>query len=375
MTELRYPHGYTAAPGTIFPKITLDRADGIHWEDYLAALTPVELRSGVHYKREDYFAPLGYGGINGSKLRQLIYLIAGEYLDLLGSGPKVKQPQILTGASVLSPQVSMTALVARHYRIPSTIILGATSPETCTRHENVAIAARAGAEFRFNPVGFNPALQRAVRDLHAAPEFVDAYRLCYGITTPDNEGPEAVKRFHAWGALQTANIPAGVKTLVMTAGSCNSCVSVLYGLALHRPKNLERIVLLGVGPTRLQWIEDRLAALEQAMDDQFVLRDLFRRRYHHHAALEAEHQTDGPLLIEHYDLHSTGYATYQDKMPWSLDGIDFHPTYEGKALRYMMERQGEFGWFWDAADDVLFWIVGSAPSLRAMSDALLLDGC
>lgn len=366
---------------SIFPAATLDRTYA-RWEEHLYELTPVEQgASGMLYKREDAFAPLGYGGINGSKLRQLIYLIH-EYVCT--EATQNEDAGILTGASVLSPQVSMSALVGRHYGLPVAVVLGATKPETALRHENVAIAEQAGARFLFHPVGYNPALQKAVADLHATPEFRDWYRLCYGITTP-GETPAEVEAFHRVGAFQTRNIPDTVRTLVMTAGSCNSCVSVLYGIAKEPPPNLERIVLLGVGPTRLQWIEDRLEMIEEAVerihridcdadcDCDCFPRSLYRRRYHHHSALEAEHQTDGRILLEHYDLHATKFATYQDRMPFSIDGIEMHPTYEGKALAYMNSR-AEFDWYWDAAGDVLFWIVGSAPSRRAMLDAFLLDG-
>lgn len=351
--------------GSVFPEATLDR-EAVRWEEHLDVLTPVERPrpDSIRYKREDYFAPLGYGGINGSKLRQLLYLIDGYWRAGGRAG-------ILTGASVLSPQVSMAALVARHYELPCEIVLGATSPETSINHENVAIAARVGAEFRFNPVGFNPALQRAVADLHALPGYAAWYRLCYGITTPSEANDAAVAQFHRVGARQAENVPEGVRTLVMTAGSCNSCVSVLYGLALHAPKSLERVLLLGVGPTRLQWIEDRLAAIGRATGRD--LTGYYRRLYHHHAALEADHQTDGSILLEHFDLHSTGYATYQDKMPWAADGIEFHPTYEGKAMRYL-HSQPDLDWFPAAGPDVLFWIVGSQPTMRAMTNALLLDG-
>ena len=82
----------------------------------------------------------------------------------------------------------------------------------------------------------------------------------------------------------------------------------------------------------------------------------------------------GPILLEHYDLHSTGYATYSDRMPFTLDTIAFHPTYEGKMLRYLHDRSDEFGWFHDREGDVLVWIVGSAPSRAAMSAALFLEG-
>lgn len=339
--------------GTIFPRAALS---GIDWANHICELTPVEERGGRLYKREDYFAPLGYGGINGAKLRQLVWLT-----DRARAHGAVG---VLTGASVLSPQVSMAALVARHYDLPCTIVLGATTPDTSMRHENVRIAALAGADFVFNPVGFNPALQRAVRSLHLSRP--DWYRLPYGISTEDEAADADVAAFHTVGSHQAANVPLEARTVVMTAGSCNSCVSVLYGLSLN-PNNVERVVLLGVGPTRLAWIEKRLAQIAPSLPARY------RRLYHHHPDLEHEHQTDGRVLLEHYDLHSTGFATYQDRMPFTADGIELHPTYEGKALTYMQQRPGLFDWFWDADGDVLFWIVGSAPSLRAMQDAFVLD--
>lgn len=350
---------------SVFPRATIRRESTL-WEAHLPSLTPVEERApNRFYKREDYFAPLGYGGINGSKLRQLIALVS-EYVQDGG------RAGILTGASVLSPQVSMAALVARHFELPCTVVVGGSKPETSIRHENVAIAAAAGAEFIHTKVGYNPALQRAVSDLHETDLYRECYRLCYGITTPSDASDAQVARFHAVGARQAENVPESVATLCMTAGSCNSCVSVLLGLARY-PNNVRRVVLLGVGPTRLQWIEDRLAAIERATGE--LLCGRYRRSYKHHLALEAEHQTDGPVLLEHYDLHSTGWATYGDRMPWFQDGLDFHPTYEGKAFAYMSaHRNTEFAWFWRPAEPLLFWIVGSEPSLRAMQDAFIFDG-
>ena len=58
---------------SIFKTLSTDRKV-VKWEDYLRHLTPVENHQGVWFKREDYFAPLGYGGPNGSKMRQLIWL-------------------------------------------------------------------------------------------------------------------------------------------------------------------------------------------------------------------------------------------------------------------------------------------------------------
>ncbi len=378
MTEKSLIHN-----GSIFPRKALSRVE-MPWDDYLRALTPVELRDGLYYKREDYFAPLGYGGINGSKLRQLTYLI-GRY-----AASHYGDRGVLTGASILSPQLSMATLVARHYGLPTTLVLGGTKPETAIRAENVKIAAAAGAEFVFIPVGYNPAIQRAVRDLHETPAYEAWYRLRYGITTPEDCPDAEVEAFHRVGAHQASEAPSGIRTLVMTAGSCNSCVSVLYGIA-RNPQAwgaLERVVLYGIGPTRLQWIEDRLAAIERVevhepecdLDEDCScgagepIRDLYRRRYHDHPGLEEEHQTDGPILLEHVDLHARGVYSYGDRAPWSQDGIDFHPTYEGKMLTWIAGRADKLGLRLRRDGSELVWIVGSAPSLAAMSEAFLLEG-
>lgn len=335
----------------------------MRWEEHLDALTPITAgESGVLFKREDFFAPLGYGGINGSKLRQLIYLISGQLRDQPGT------KGIVTGASVLSPQVSMSSLVARHYGLDITVVLGATKPSTAARHENVAIARAAGASFHYIPVGYNPALQKAVRDLQAEPAHHGDYRLCYGITTPEDAAPGEVEAFHAVGAPQVRNIPPSVRTLVMTAGSCNSAVSVLYGIALYGPPDLSRIVLLGIGPTRLEWIKKRIRKIEQAAAGRrrhLKIWDRFTHRYHHHPDLSGG---NGPILLEHYDLHTTGWTTYQQRRRWHQDGIDFHPTYEGKAMAWLHEQQPR--WWSKANGDVLFWIVGSDISRQAMRPVL-----
>lgn len=339
----------------MFPTLSIDRTK-IKWEDYTSALTPVELINGRWYKREDKFAPLGYGGINGSKLRQLIHLT---------SNYATKASGIITGASVLSPQISMGALVAEHYGLPITVVLGATKPHSAINHENVAIAARVGAEFIYTPVAFNPMIQRAVTKLLDTPEYDNYYRLCYGITTPDNAPASEIYDFHAVGAPQAANIPAEVKHLIIPSGSANSTVSILLGIAQHRPAGLERVSLIGIGPTRLNWIWERLEQIEQHTGLQ--IRDLFTSVYHNHPDLAREHQHNGPIVLEHYDLHATKFAAYTDKMPYGIDGIDLHPTYEGKVMTYLQQNRYQFPEWWEGHGNTMLWIVGSKPTRQAMA--------
>lgn len=335
------------------------------WETSLTALSPVESINGRLYKREDKYAPLGPGGVNGSKLRQLIWLT--------DNARREGACGIINGASVHSPQVSMSAIVGAHYGLPVKIILGGTKPEKAIRHENVSIAAAAGATFEYIGVGYNPALQRAVRDWHG--KHPDWFRLCYGITTQEEASDAEVAAFHAVGAAQAQNLPDGMKTLIMTMGSANSVTSVLYGLAQYPPKQLERVILLGIGPTRLEWLDKRLQQIERAAG--FQIRSLFRRDYHSHRALAkeqdsaAQSRSAAQYTLTHYDLHATKYVTYGERRPYRLDGIDFHPTYEGKALTYMHQYDSKFrGWWHHPQEDVLFWIVGSEPKLKAMEAAL-----
>jgi hypothetical protein len=330
------------------------------WAGMLDTLTPVDQgASGVLYKREDQFAPLGYGGINGSKLRQLIHLV--DNVD----GPGGARG-IITAASVHSPQISMAALVGRHYGLPVTVVLGATKPSTSVRHENVRIAQRAGAHFIYTPVGYNPALQAACDRLAALPHHRGWYRLHYGITTPPSDEPWEVHAFHSVGARQAVNIPPQVRTIVITAGSCNSVTSLLLGIARYGAGALSRVVLVGIGPNRVQWLARRLAVIEGHTG--LEIRKLFTWRLDGGSLPELA-GCSGPVLLEHHDLHSAGWVRYADRRPWRQDGIDFHPTYEGKAMTWLDETK-PFWWERAADGTVLFWIVGSEPKESAMEDYL-----
>jgi len=304
---------------SIFPALSLDRAVS-RWEEHLWTLTPWEFHQGVWFKREDYFAPLGYGGPNGSKMRQLIYAV-NRY------GYLTHRSRIITGASVQSPQLSMTAIMGAHYGMPVTQVVY-SKPSTLMSHPNPAIAAGFGATFDYAKGPYNPILQARVDALAAAD--ADALVVEYGISLPLSKyGPEAVRDFHAVGAVQTANLPPSVRRLIVPAGSCNTLCSVLMGL-IDDPGNLEQLYTLGIGPDKRDWALERLTATG-------VL--------------------TGPLPFEwkHHSLHETGFSTYSEKFQGErFRGIDFHPTYEAKMWRYLrrhdaIEQDGRTG----------FWIVGS----------------
>jgi len=341
---------------TVFPVLGIDRKR-VRWEEHLHTLTPVEEVNGVYFKREDRFAPLGYGAINGTKLRQCIWLIDRfRRTHLMPRG-------VLSGSSIKSPQISMSAAVAKHFGLPSIQVIGATKAETAMRAENVAIGASLGARFEIQSVGYNPVLQSRVAEL--ARRMTGYYHLEYGISPGVSALPVDIEAFHALGAEQVGNLPDDVETLYLPAGSCNSCISVLYGVARLRPKKLRTVVLFGIGPTRLDFIEQRLELLERVSG--LVIRPLFRRDYRHatNGGALRGHYPKAPYTLRHFDLHATHFASYQDEMPCRFGDIDLHPTYEGKVMRYVQTHQELATEL--ASGLTLFWIVGSRASREAMA--------
>lgn len=308
---------------SIFPILSVDRGE-IRWENYLEELTPVQNHMGVFFKREDYFAPLGYGGVNGSKLRQCIYLF----------DKNSQAGGIISGSSVKSPQLSISSTVALHYGIRPVIqVIGATTPVTALRHPNVNIAAKLGSEFVISKVAYNPALQRMVQLL--SKENPSFYVLQYGISTSEEEANE----FYSLGAKQVKNFPYGAKDLVIPTGSGNSTISILLGVSKYRPPNLKRVHLIGIGPSKLDFIKHRLELM----------------------GVKEERL---PELI-YYDLIKSKYTTYQDEVPYSWGDIDMHPTYEGKVMKFLTETMPNL-----LCETTCVWLIGSKPSWEAMAPYL-----
>lgn len=279
-------------------------------------LTPFELRNGRWYKREDLHR--GPAGVNGSKLRACDHLISRA----AARGAR----RVVSAASVLSPQNAMASLTAARYGMACTVVAGGTSPRTAFRHRAMQTARSAGADFEFIAVGYNPALQAHAKKITAADP--EAYWLRYGITPPPGAPRAELEAFHWTAGAQVENLPRRVRTLVVPFGSGNTGAGVLYGL--HRYgvwEQLDRLVLVCIGPDRQAWLRERLAQL----------------------------RVSGPQW-ETLDLHGSGYATYGDRMPGTADGIALHPTYEGKVVRYLDEHAPP--WWTRRDGSTALWIVG-----------------
>lgn len=219
----------------------------------------------------------------------------------------------------------MAAVLAARYGLGCTIILGGTHPRSAFQHKSPALARDHGADFDFIRVGYNPALQRRAADLLALDR--QAYWLQYGITTAPDASAREMRAFHQIAADQVANLPDTIKTLVVPFGSGNTAAGVLMGLNQHRPASLERVVLVGIGPDRRAWLRERFATMGVSLP-----------------------------TFRHLDLHTSGYATYGDKMPGQADGIVLHPTYEGKVVRYLDEKAPD--WWVRRDGTTCLWIVG-----------------
>lgn len=325
---------------TIFVDTSIKREAPLgsnHWEDYLKVFTPVEQIENMTFKREDHFAPLGYGGINGSKVRQCIYLV-NEYHN---SVPKEWQVGLISGASVKSPQLAAGTIVAAHYGMESVHVIGATKPESALWHENVKIAYEYGAGFYINKVAYNPALQSAVKKIMQDEYYKNWFYLEYGIGLDHKtHTPQEVEAFHDVGANQVANLPSTMKTLIIPSGSCNTLVTILYGLAKYGATDLNKIILMYIGPDRKKFVKERLEMIKSVNGiDGMRLYD----------------------IVEEHDLHSTKYATYDQEMPFTYGDIEMHPTYEGKCMRYLKEKLPEY-----EVPETCLWVVGSKPYLKNM---------
>jgi len=327
---------------SIFNTTSLDRSV-IHWEDHIYDLSPVEKCGPIWLKREDKFAPLGYGNINGSKLRVCIWLIS----NAIASGAK----GVIHGAVTGSPQHPMVATICKHYGVPCIDVVGT---DDFVNHRNLAIAKSMGAQFVPCKVGYAKTLEATAYRLQRE-QHPDYFVLETNITvTERRSGVDRIKNFHAVGGAQAANIPEHISTLILPAGSCNSAVGALYGIAHRRAqsqlKNLRTVVLMGIGNYGSKdpdFIRRRLSLIEAG--------DVFNWPWATDSTLPLGPDTD-KIDVHHYDLNGSGYCAYSDQMPFNFFGVELHPRYEGKIFNYLNDDWPKFGHLFN--NSTCFWIVG-----------------
>lgn len=314
------------------------------WHQHLYDLTPVEKVGHMWFKREDFFAPLGPNSINGTKCRQCIWLIHEKAV-------KEGKTGVVHGAVSGSPQHPMVAAICNHYGLKD---IDVTGTQTIINYPMLEMAQKFGAEFVVSNVGYAKTLEAKAEGL-VTPEL---FHLETNITVTGEA--EYIAKFHSVSAFQVSNIPDEVDTLIISAGSCNSIVSVLHGLALN-PRNIKRVVMIGVGNLGSNnpiYVRDRLVTIGKvhSYDPDFIFDFSF---------INSLYKKD--IQIEHFDAQNgcgekscsyckDGYSTYNELVEAQYENIDFHPRYESKAWNFMLDHSHLFAHINKSKS--MFWIIG-----------------
>jgi len=331
----------------------------VRWEDHILDLSPVEKIGGLWFKREDKYAPLGYGGINGSKLRVCIWLIS----EAVRHGAQ----GVVHGAVTGSPQHIMVAYIGKHFGIPVVDCVGTKNPQD---HNFLAAAQKLGVAFRsYNP-GYAATLNAKALQLSQG-ELAGYYHLETNITLDDKVNPASmIEQFHKVGSTQVQNIPDHIETIIVPAGSCNSVTGVLYGIARFRPKNLKRIVLMGIGSFGSNdpaYVQRRLNLIGGVIGKD--MEAVFDWPW----ASIPKPSANKSYEVVHYNVNGgcgacekckDGYCEYNDLMPYKFVSaeteINFADRYEAKTFHFMKDHLATFRKYLN--DGTLYWIIGAMPS-------------
>jgi hypothetical protein len=215
----------------------------------------------------------------------------------------------------------------------------------------MVLASRMGANFHVVKIGYARALQ--AKAFQVAKKLPGHEVLETNITVDEKlNPPERIEAFHKIGSYQVGNIPAEVETMIIPCGSCNSVVSILYGIAMNPPKGLKRVLLMGIGNNgsfNIKYIPDRLKIISKVVGKN--LNASFRYTMFN--------DSNPGIELIHHDINGTGYCTYSDWMPFNFGGIDLHPRYEGKVWNFMTENPDKFSQYLN--NRTLFWVVGNEP--------------
>ena len=284
--------------------------------------TPLQEIDGRFYKRDDLLA--FSNGVNG-KVRTSLYL-AELARDNGATG-------LVYGGSVHAPALGRVASAAAYAGLDCQLVIG-SDPAKAIRHETVRVAAEAGAELVRSSVAYNPVLQKRAAEL-AEQSGGLTWKVPYGVSTDERWDPAEVRAFLEVDADQVLDlIDSDVRHLVVPFGSANAASGILYGLATRGTGQLQTVHLMGIGPDRREWLKRQLDRAGVALDDL-------------------------PVELDYMPLHPH-FAVYSDRMPEHRDGIDFHPTYEGKVVRYLDTVTP--AWWADRDGATCMWIVGGPLS-------------
>ena len=310
-------------------------------------LTPVELISGIHYKRDDLFVPfkgVDFNGsnlnlVNGGKVRQAIFLFDNEYENIKNNCDN----KVACGGGVSSPQLGIISAVALYLGIKPIGVIGGVAPLTednkeeyeanmarsLKKHNLVDHARIAGAEIRGAcKLGYNSAITAKIKDWQKDEKM---FEVRFGINLEDNEDAIIGSTED-----QVRNLPDGINNLVLPVGSGIIGAGILRGLIKHkkkedRPKN---IILIQIANT------SRKKTVDKLITDKTKL---FAPKLKY------------TMILDDTYPYATSVTQYIDKE----NNIDLDSIYEAKAYEYAIKNE----LLLPNRNDC-FWIVGNANPLR-----------
>lgn len=279
-------------------------------------LTPIERHNNIFLKRDDLFAPLGIGNINGTKLRQCFALI--------NSNMNKKIKGIITGCGINSPQSAIVSYVANYYKLPCIILVGGTNEERIKTLPYLKRSLDFGSKIINLKSGRHTVLYKHARDIVKNNDY---FIVEYGINLKNN-----MNALIQSVANQVKNIPDNLDKLFITCGSGITSTGVLLGTYLFK-KNIKEIILVGNAPNRENFIKENLEQLALYYKDVNITNLKF-------------------TFIDRYNNEPSFNYNKQEKA--SINNIELHPNYETKAWNFITKNK-----LYTDDEKVMFWIVGS----------------
>lgn len=276
-------------------------------------LTPVQEIAGMLFKRDDLFAPLGAGEVNGGKLRQCMMLVEAA----LRRQPDMKG--IITYCSIHSPQGPITAATARHFRLPCIVAYGGAGDISIATGAMPRLAMSYGAKVQV--VAKNGRHIVLKQKAEALAKAGDLFVVQYGINL-DDYGEVLLGAV----AEQVQNIPDDLDDLYITCGSGITASGVIVGIERYG-KRVKNIHLIATAFDRQEKVRATLRRF--GVKREFVYHDLF---------------------------HTPGFV-YEKQQKMRIGGLKLHPQYEAKTLKYLVDNGLN-------TRNALFWIVGAEPRER-----------
>lgn len=287
-------------------------------------LTPVELRDGIYFKRDDLFKPFGEDSVCGGKTRQAFTLVYNHRQHI----ETVRNKTLITASSVHSPQGIIVATLAKMFNWQSILCVGAIKPEHISKHITLRMARALGCDIRIVArmgmpnVVFSKANEIAVQNGY--------FMIAFGMNFKGDS-----RAIIETTANQVENLPDDLDTMVIPVGSGVTLGGILCGIVKFK-KRIKRIVAIGVGPDRTQIARD--ICMTFAITKQISFYDVPK--------------------FDFISLYARDKFSYADAIQESYGGVDLDSTYEGKAFNCFIKE------LYKKDEKTLFWIVGNKDKLK-----------